>query len=126
MNLVIIMGNLGKDPELRYTASGTAVANFSVAINSNYTDASGEKKEQTTWVNVVAWKKTAEACSEYLKKGSKVLVQGRLQVRSWEKDGTKHWATEVVGEHVKFLDGKKQESATEPQEVAPLPEEPPF
>jgi single-strand DNA-binding protein len=111
MNIVIIMGNLGKDPEMRYTTSGAAVANFSVAINENYTNEAGEKQEKTTWINCVAWKKTAENCSQYLHKGSKVLVQGRIQVRSWDdKDtGKKRYSTEVVAERVTFLDGKKQE-----------------
>lgn len=104
INKVTLVGNLGQDPELKYIPSGTAVATFSVAT----TYGSGDKKE-TEWHNVVAWDKTAEACSKFLKKGAKVYIEGRNKTRSWDKDGTKMYRTEVHATEVKFLDSKPQD-----------------
>ena len=85
MNKVILIGNLGKDPEIRYTPSGTAVANFSIATSESWTDKeSGEKRERTEWHRIVAWGKLAEICGEYLHKGKQVYVEGRIQTRDWE------------------------------------------
>ena len=108
LNRVLIMGNLTRDPELRYIPSGQAVATFTVAMNRNYQAASGEKKEEVSFVRVVVWAKLAENCHEYLRKGSSVFVEGRLQSRSWDApDGTKRSTIEVVAQSVQFL-GKPQ------------------
>lgn len=104
VNKVIILGNLGKDPELKYTQGGSAVTTFSVATSEKYKDRNGEQREKTEWHTVVAWGKTAELCAEYLKKGSKAFVEGKLQTRSWEdKSGAKRYSTEVVALTVQFL-----------------------
>src|SRR3990172_402162 len=93
---VILVGNLGRDPELRYTPSGMAVANLNIATNEMWTDKSGEKKERTEWHRVVVWGKQAEVLNSYLSKGRQVYVEGSLQTRSWDdKSGTKRYSTEV-------------------------------
>lgn len=103
-NKVFLMGNLTRDPELRYIPSGTAVATFTVASNRVYTSAAGEKKEDTSFVRVVTWARQAELCGEYLTKGSPVFVEGRLQSRSWETpDGQKRSTIEVVAQNIQFL-----------------------
>ena len=107
-NSIHILGRLTADPELRYTAQGTAVANFRVASDSGYGD-----NKQTLFIDCVAWKKQAEACTQYLNKGSLVFVDGRLEERSWESDGQKRTKMEVVANQVKFLDGKKKEETPE-------------
>ena len=116
-NKVLIMGNLTRDPELRYIPSGQPVTSFSVAVNRNYMAQSGEKKEEVSFIRVVAWGKLAEICNEYLKKGRPVFVEGRLQSRSWEaQDGTKRSTIEVVAQNVQFLGtggGKPREPAGE-------------
>ena len=101
INKAIIVGRLGREPEMRYTANGNAVTNFTVATDPGF----GDKKE-TEWFSVVTWNKTAEACAQYLDKGSLVYVEGRMQTRSWDKDGTKQYKTELVAERVQFLDTK--------------------
>lgn len=101
INKAIIVGRLGREPEMRYTANGKAVCNFSVATDSGFGD-----NKQTEWFNVVVWEKTAEACAQYLDKGSLVYVEGRMQTRSWDKDGEKKYRTELIGERVQFLDSK--------------------
>jgi single-strand DNA-binding protein len=108
---IILVGNLGRDPEMRYTPSGQAVTNFSVAVNDNFTSSNGEKVERTIWVRVSTWGKQAEICNQYLKKGRKVLVEGRLVTdpatggpRIWERqDGTKSASFEVSAQTVRFL-----------------------
>jgi single-strand DNA-binding protein len=101
VNRVILIGRLGKDPEIRYTASGKAVCNFSIAINEGYGD-----KKQIEWIAIVLWEKTAEVAEKYLKKGSLVYIEGRLQTRSWEdKEGTTKYKTEVVGQRMQMLGG---------------------
>jgi len=108
VNKVIIVGRLGRDPEVRYTPDGTAVANFSVATSQEWKDKnSGEKKEKTEWHRIVVFKKLAELCGQYLAKGRQVYVDGRLQTRSWEKDGQTHYSTEVVANEVQFLGGRE-------------------
>ena len=103
-NKVMLMGNLTRDPELRYLPSGQAVTNFSVAVNRTYMSQSGEKKEEVSFIRVVVWARMAEVCNEYLKKGSPVFVEGRLQSRSWDApDGTKRSTIEVVAQNVQFL-----------------------
>jgi len=104
LNKVFLIGNLTKPPELRYTPSGTAVADLRLAGNRNYTTQGGEKREETCFLTVVVWGKQAESCGEYLDKGSPILVEGRLQTREWEaKDGGKRTVIEVVGERVQFM-----------------------
>ena len=107
VNKVILIGNLGKDPELRYTNSGTAVATFSVATNESRKDQSGNIQEKTEWHNIVAWSKLAEICGEYLKKGSKLYLEGRLQYRTYDdKNGVKRYATEIVMDQMLMLDSR--------------------
>lgn len=106
LNRVFLMGNLTRDPELRYTPNGAAVANLRIAINRRFKDQSGETKEETCFVTVVVWGKQAEACSQYLNKGRPVFVDGRLRSRSWEsQDGQKRNTMEVVAFRVQFLGG---------------------
>ena len=104
LNKVLLIGNLTRPPELRYTPSGTAVADLRLAVNRNYTTQGGEKREEATFLTVVVWSKQAESCGEYLDKGSQIFVEGRLQTRDWEgKDGQKRTVTEVVAERVQFM-----------------------
>ncbi len=104
LNKVFLMGNLTRDPELRYIPSGTAVATFTVASNRVYTSAAGEKKEEACFVRVVSWARQAELAAEYLTKGSPIFVEGRLQSRSWETpDGQKRSTIEVVAQNIQFL-----------------------
>lgn len=133
LNRVFLMGNLTRDPELRYIPSGTAVATFTVASGRVYTLASGEKREETCFVRVVAWSRQAELVGEYLSKGSPVFVEGRLQSRSWETpEGQKRSTIEVVAQNIQFLGrlraaaaAAEEVSAQQPEAVtsqAPLPE----
>ena len=101
VNKVILIGNLGRDPEVRYTPGGQAVANFTVATNESWTDKQGQKQERTEWHRIVVWGKPAELCGEYLSKGRQVYVEGRLQTREWtNKEGAKQYTTEVVANPV--------------------------
>ena len=112
LNKVMIIGNLGGDPEMRYTGNGTAVTNFSVASNREYTTADGERKQEVQWFRVVTWNRLAEICSQYLTKGRQVYVEGRLQTRSWEgQDGATRYMTELIAQEVKFLGGGSGERA---------------
>ena len=107
LNKVMIIGNLGRDPEMRYTPSGKPVTSFSVAVSRTYMKAEGERTEVTDWFNVVAWGRLAEICSQYLAKGSTVYVEGRLETRSWEgENGQKHYRTELVANDVNILERK--------------------
>jgi single-strand DNA-binding protein len=106
VNQVILMGNLTRDPELRQTPSGQNVCSFSLALNRAYRDQSGEWQEATDYIDVVAWAQLAERVSQYLTKGRRCLVQGRLQSRSWEQDGQKRSKVEVLANDVTFLDGR--------------------
>src|SRR6266550_7918492 len=103
-NQAIVMGNLTRDPELRSTPSGQQVASFAVATNRQWTDASGERKEAVEYHEIVAWGKLGELAAQYLAKGRKVMVVGRLQTQSWEKDGIKRQRTEIVANDINFLD----------------------
>lgn len=110
VNKVIIVGNLGQDPEIRYLADGTAVANFRVATSETWKDKqTGEKKEKTEWHRIVAWRGLGELCGKYLSKGRQVYVEGKLQTRSWEKDGITRYTTEIVANEVQFL-GSRDDS----------------
>jgi single-strand DNA-binding protein len=105
-NQAIIMGNLTRDPELRNTPGGQQVASFAVATNRVWNDSNGEKKEAADFHEIVAWGKLAELAAQYLGKGRKVLIVGRLQTQSWEKDGVKRSRTEIVASDISFLDGR--------------------
>ena len=112
VNKVILIGNLGRDPELRYTKSGQAVANFSLATNERWTDKEGAQQERTEWHRIVAWGKTGELCAQYLAKGRTTYVEGRLQTREYEdKEGIKRYTTEVVAQNVTFLGGRSEGGA---------------
>lgn len=115
LNKVMIIGNVGADPEMRYTANGRAVTSFRVASSRSYTTPEGERREETEWFAVVTWQKLAEQCSQYLQKGRRVYVEGRLRTRSWDApDGQRRYRTEVIADRVLFLDRAPG---------APLPEE---
>ncbi len=112
---VILVGNLGRDPEMRYTPGGQAVTNFSVATNRRYTDSSGETRDETVWFRISAWGKQAETCNQYLKKGSRVLVEGRLNgdengnPRMWTgQDGSPRASFEITSQNVRFLSGRDE------------------
>ena len=116
VNKVIAIGNVGKDPEMRYTPTGNAVTNFSIACNYG--------KDQTEWINVTAWKKLAETCNQYLTKGSQVYIEGRLQTRKWDdNDGKTHYKTEVVASSVVFLGGKRGNTSGGDSVDLPIQEE---
>lgn len=130
LNRATIIGNLTRDPELRNTTSGQSVTNFSVATSSQWTDAAGQRQERTEYHSIVAWGKLAEICSQYLAKGRKVYVEGRLQTREWEtQDGQKRQRTEIVADNMIMLDRAPQGGAnaiptvrasdTAPQQVEP-------
>lgn len=107
LNKVMLIGNLGKDPEVRYTTSGQAVASFSVATSEKFKNRNGEMEERTEWHNVVLWGRQAEVAGEYLAKGRTVFIEGRLQTRKWQdKDGKDRYSTEVVGDRMQMLGGK--------------------
>jgi len=107
VNKAIVIGNLGKDPEVRFTPGGQAVANFSVATNESWKDKNGQTQERTEWHRIVVWGKLAELCGEYLKKGRSAYVEGRLQTREWtDKEGKKNYTTEIVANQVVFLGGR--------------------
>lgn len=104
VNKVILVGNLGKDPELRYTASGTAVCNFSLATTESYKDRDGNKQEKTEWHNLVVWRQLAEICGKYLTKGKQIYIEGKLQTRKWEdRDGNTRYSTEIVVDQMQML-----------------------
>ena len=124
VNKVILIGNLGRDPDLRYTTSGTAVANFTMATTDRWNDPSGEKKERTEWHRIVVWGKQAEICGEYLRKGKQVFVEGSLQTREWtDREGQKRYTTEVRAQRFQMLgraDDRPQPvpAATDGEQVA--------
>ncbi len=110
VNKVILVGNLGKDPEVKYTAGGVPVANFTIATSEKWTDKNGEKQERTEWHRIVAWRKLAEICGEYMSKGKQVYIEGKLQTRSWEdKDGQTRYTTEIMADNIVLLGRKGQE-----------------
>ena len=108
INKAIIVGNLGQDPEIRYMSDGTAVANFTIATSDTWKDKqTGEKREKTEWHRIVAWRQLGEICGKYLSKGHQVYVEGKLQTRSWEKDGVTRYTTEIVASDVQFLGNRE-------------------
>lgn len=119
MNLSIFKGKLGKDPELRHTPAGTPVCKFSLAVSKKYTDASGQKKTQTLWVRVVAWRKLAEVCAQYLVKGQECLISGEIADATWEKDGVKHKDWELVAMNMEFC-GPAPSSGSAPEDDIPF------
>jgi single-strand DNA-binding protein len=129
LNKVMIIGNLGTDPEMRYTANGNAMTSFRVASSRNYTTPDGERREETEWFTVVTWRNLAEQCSQFLQKGRRVYVEGRLRTRSWDTpDGQRRFRTEVIADRVLFLDRapgvplpEEGETETETVEADELP-----
>ena len=114
MNKVIFTGNLARDPEVRYTQSGKAVATFSLAVNRSWKKANDSSQPNTDFFNIVAWDKTAEFCSKYLAKGTRILLEGRLQTRTYEaQDGSKRYVTEVVANEIEFAGAKRQNGVEE-------------
>jgi len=105
INKAILVGHLGQDPEVKYLADGTAIANFSVATSEKWKDSKGERRERTEWHRVVVWSGLAENCGRYLSKGRQVYVEGKIQTRSYEKDGITRYATQIVAHTVQFLGG---------------------
>ena len=123
-NKVILLGNLTRDPELRHTPAGMAVCSFDLAVNRSYTTKAGERKEEACFITVVAWDKQAQTCAEYLSKGRQVLVEGRLQHRSWEtQDGQKRSKHEVVAERVQFVGARKETPTSEEEPPRPVEDE---
>ena len=114
LNKVMIIGNLGADPEMRFTPGGSPVTTFNVAVSRVYSPPEGERKVETEWFSVVTWTKLAETCNQYLTKGQKVYCEGRLHTRTWDgQDGQKHYKTEVIADRVIFLDKKQAAGRSE-------------
>lgn len=125
VNKVILVGNLGRDPEIRYTQGGSPVANFTMATTERWSDPSGEKRERTEWHRIVVWGKQAEIASEYLRKGRQVYVEGSLQTREWtDRDGNKRTTTEVRAQRLQLLgrpDDRQAQPASQPEEEVAEP-----
>ena len=118
VNKCIFIGNLGRDPEIRYMPSGDAMANFSIACTDSFKGKSGEKQERTEWVRIVMFGKQAEIAGEYLKKGSSVYIEGRLQTRKWQsKEGVDQYTTEIVADRFQMLGGKNTQSVDAPSQA---------
>ncbi len=129
LNKVMLIGNLGKDPELKYTPSGVAVATFSIATTDTWKDQEGNQQERTEWHNIVVWRKLAEIAGEYLKKGKKIYLEGRIQTRNYEKDGIKRYITEIVADSFIMLDSagaKANGGSADAHSEAPAPSEGPI
>ncbi len=117
LNRIFMIGNLTRDPELKFTQAGTAVTNFSIAVNRNWKKQNGERQEETTFVRIITWRKLAEICNEYLKKGSTVLVEGRLSNRSWTtQDGQKRSTIEVIANNIQFINIPRRNQEEPPKE----------
>ena len=124
LNKAILVGNLGKDPEIRTTPSGARVANFSIATTERYTDKQGQKVDKTEWHKIVMWRGLADVAEKFLKKGSTVCIEGKIETRSWEKTpGDKRYATDIIASSMQMLGGKTQESGLE---NTPEPQMPPM
>jgi single-strand DNA-binding protein len=118
MNKIMLIGNLGRDPEMNYTPSGTAVAKFSLAVNRVTKSATGERQEETEWFNIVAWQQLAERCSTYLKKGQKVFIEGRLATRKYtDKNGVERTAVEVIASDMEFLTPKDRQTGASSSDI---------
>jgi len=127
LNKVMVIGHLGKDPEMRYTPSGRPVTTFSVAVSRSWNTADGERRTETEWFNIVAWGNLAEICKQYLHKGQQVYIEGRLQTRRWQdKEGQKHTSVEVVANEMMMLGDRRdrndqsREESTEEDDVSEL------
>lgn len=117
----MLIGNLGKDPEMRYTNAGSAVANFSIATTDRWTTKTGDKQERTEWHDIVAFDRLADLCQNYLSSGSSIYIEGRLQTKSWEDpQGQKKWRTEIVATSIQFLDSRPKKEEPEISENNPL------
>lgn len=115
MNKILLMGRLGSNPEIRYTGSGTANCNFTLATHERWRDKEGKEQERTEWHKIVVWSKLAELCAKHLTKGSECFLEGKIQTRSWEdKDGAKRHTTEIVASEVKFIGARKPEADPQP------------
>jgi len=118
LNKVMLIGNLGRDPEIRYTNSGSSVANYSIATTDRWTDRQGERQERTEWHDIVAFDRLADLSQNFLRKGSNVFIEGRLQTRSWEdNEGQKKYRTEVVANQIQFLDKGWSDNGNDNQET---------
>jgi single-strand DNA-binding protein len=126
VNKVILVGKLGKDPEVKYTPSGVTVAQFSIATSDEWKDKeTGEKQERTEWHRIVAWRRLAEICGEYLRKGSQVYIEGKIQTRQWEdRDGNKRYTTEIVAQNMQMLSSANKSARAEPHDPGFPTEEP--
>ena len=127
VNKAILIGNLGRDPEVRFTGSGKAVANFSIATSEVFSDAQGQRQERTEWHNIVVWGKQAETCGQYLQKGRQVYIEGSIRSRQYDdKEGNKRYITEIVAQRVQFLGGGGGGGGrgAGPRDAGPGPEEP--
>ena len=125
LNKVMVIGNLGRDPEMRYTASGKPITTFSLATSRSWVTSDGERKEATEWFNVVTWGNLAEICNQYLRKASRVYVEGRLQTKTWEdSDGNKHCRTELVANEMLILDSRHNQRREQEQQEYYLNENP--
>ena len=123
INKVILIGNLGQDPELRYTGSGTAVCNMRIATSESYKDRDGNQVENTEWQTVVAWSRLAEICGEYLKKGRQVYIEGSLQTRQWEdRDGNTRYSTEIKAREMQMLGGRDGGGGDDSYDQSPRPQ----
>ena len=124
LNKVMIIGNLGRDPEMRYTPSGRPVTTFSVATSRSWNTSEGEKRIETEWFNVVAWSSLAEICKQHLTKGQQVYIEGRLQTRHWEDaEGNKHTSVEIVANEMIILGERRDTSETAASETEPVEED---
>ena len=119
VNKVILVGNLGKDPELRYTPAGVAVCNFSVATTERYKDKEGQQQEKTEWHNITVWRGLEEVCGKFLQKGKQVYIEGKIQTRSYDdRDGNKRYITEIVAENMQMLGGRGEVGGTQTESIA--------
>lgn len=126
INKVILVGNLGQDPEVKFTAGGAAVTTLSIATSDSWKDKdSGMDKERTEWHRVVLWRRLAEIAGEYLKKGSKVYVEGQLQTRKWEQEGQTRYTTEIIARDIQFLDSRGSANTSNQEGAATKEERPP-
>lgn len=122
LNKMLAIGNLGTDPEMRYTAGGVPVTSFRLATGRTYTTSDGERREETEWFTVVAWRQLAEQVNQYLTKGRRVFVEGRIQLRTWQgQDGQNRFANEIVADRVMFLDGTRDQQGGQSWEGGPPP-----
>jgi len=118
MNKIMLIGNLGRDPEMNYTPNGTAIAKFSLAVNRVTKSSTGERQEETEWFNIVAWQQLAERCSTYLKKGQKVFIEGRLATRKYtDKNGVERTAVEVIASDMEFLTPKDRQASASSSDI---------